>query len=246
MEAILDKFNQVYFEKTFSLMNRFDFKFLLKSSEAIAFLNHLYGEYDLIANNEIMIRSYETKYFDTYQRDTFLLHHQGKFPRYKIRTRTYLDTNDQFVEVKFKNNKGLTEKFRNKLTVEDNLFMQPDVISFLNSHKIHNLESLQESLLVNYQRISLKHKQINERITLDFNLTFSGNQKKTLLEDIVIVEVKQEKKFISSALEILRSFNKRSMSMSKYCYGISIINSSIKHNNFKPLLKNIHKLTIQQ
>lgn len=246
MEAILDKFNQVYFEKTFSLMNRFDFKFLLKSSEAIAFLNHLYGEYDLIANNEIMIRSYETKYFDTYQRDTFLLHHQGKFPRYKIRTRTYLDTNDQFVEVKFKNNKGLTEKFRKKLTVEDNLFMQPDVISFLNSHKIHNLESLQESLLVNYQRISLKHKQINERITLDFNLTFSGNQKKTVLEDIVIVEVKQEKKFISSAMEILRSFNKRSISMSKYCYGVSSTDPSIKHNNFKPLLKNIHKLTIQQ
>jgi hypothetical protein len=103
MEAILDKFNKVYFEKTFSLMNRFDFKFLLKSSEAIAFLNHLYREYDLIANNEIMIRSYETKYFDTYQRDTFLMHHKGKFPRYKIRTRTYLDTNDQFVEVKFKN-----------------------------------------------------------------------------------------------------------------------------------------------
>lgn len=246
MEAILDKFNQVYFEKTFSLMNRFDFKFLLKSSEAIAFLNHLYSEYDLIANNEIMIRSYETKYFDTYQRDTFLMHHKGKFPRYKIRTRTYLDTNDQFVEVKFKNNKGLTEKYRNKLIEVDNLFMQPDVISFLNSHKIHNLESLQESLLVNYQRISLKHKQINERITLDFNLTFSGNQKKTLLEDIVIVEVKQEKKFLSSAMEILRSFNKRSISMSKYCYGISSTDPSIKHNNFNPLLKNIHKLTIQQ
>lgn len=246
MEAILDKFNQVYFEKTFSLMNRFDFKFLLKSSEAVAFLNHLYSEYDLIANNEIMIRSYETKYFDTYQRDTFLMHHKGKFPRYKIRTRTYLDTNDQFVEVKFKNNKGLTEKYRNKLIEVDNLFMQPDVISFLNSHKIHDLESLQESLLVNYQRISLKHKQINERITLDFNLTFSGNQKKTLLEDIVIVEVKQEKKYISSAVEILKSFNKRSISMSKYCYGISSTDPSIKHNNFNPLLKNIHKLTIQQ
>ena len=107
------------------------FKFLLKSSEAIVFLNHLYNEYDLIANNEIMIRSYETKYFDTYQRDTFLMHHNGKFPRYKIRTRTYLDTNDQFVEVKFKNNKGLTEKYRNKLSEVDNLFMQPDVISFL-------------------------------------------------------------------------------------------------------------------
>jgi hypothetical protein len=227
-------------------MNRFDFKFLLKSSEAIAFLNHLYREYDLIANNEIMIRSYETKYFDTYQRDAFLMHHKGKFPRYKIRTRIYLDTNDQFVEVKFKNNKGLTEKYRNKLSEVDNLFMQPDVISFLNSHNIHNLESLQESLLVNYQRISLKHKQINERITLDFNLTFSGNQKKTLLEDIVIIEVKQEKKCISSAMEILRSFNKRSISMSKYCYGISSTDPSIKHNNFKPLLKNIHKLTIQQ
>ncbi|NBV39887.1 MAG: VTC domain-containing protein [Proteobacteria bacterium] len=101
-------------------MNRFDFKFLLKSSEAIAFLNHLYREFDLIANNEIMIRSYETKYFDTYQRDTFLMHHKGKFPRYKIRTRTYLDTNDQFVEVKFKNNKETTAEInRTKKIIEN-------------------------------------------------------------------------------------------------------------------------------
>ncbi len=246
MKEILDKFNQVYFEKTFSLMNRFDLKFLLNSSEAIIFLNLLSDEYDLIANNEIKIRSYETTYFDTSDRDAFLMHHKGKFPRYKIRTRAYLDTNDHFVEVKFKNNKGLTEKYRNKLSVADNLFKQPDVISFLNGHKIHNLESLQESLLVNYQRISLKHKQINERITLDFNLTFSGNLKKILLDDIVIVEVKQEKIIKSSAMEILRSFNKRSISLSKYCYGILSTDPSIKHNNFKPLLKKINKLIIQQ
>ena len=244
MKETLVNFKQVYFDQTFSLMNRFDFKFILTSSEAIYLLNNLSNEYDVISNNNQMVRLYETRYFDTMQRDFFYLHHKGKLPRHKIRTRTYLDTNDQFVEIKIKNNKDKTEKFRIGASISENLLMQSNVVTFLNEHNIYNLNDLEEALLVKYNRISLKHKHLNERITFDFDITFANHQKNTLPSDLVIVEVKQEKKIKSLAMVLLKTMSKRPISISKYCYGLLSLDPSIKHNNIKPLLKELYKINI--
>ena len=242
MKETLVNFKQVYFNQSFSLMNRFDFKFILTSEEASYLLNNLYNEYDVISNNEQLVRGYETRYFDTKQRDSFYLHHKGKLPRYKIRTRTYIDTNDQFVEIKYKNNKDKTEKFRINATISNDMLIQPNVVTFLNEHYIYNLDALEEALLVRYNRISLKHKNLNERVTFDFDITFAKDKKNTLPNDMVIVEVKQETKFKSPVILILKSMNKRTISMSKYCYGLLSIDSSLKHNNFNPLLKELNKI----
>lgn len=40
----------------------------------------------------------------------YRMHHCGKKVREKIRVRTYLDTNDTFLEIKNKNNHGRTKK----------------------------------------------------------------------------------------------------------------------------------------
>ena len=244
MKKILVNFKQVYFDQISSLMNRFDFKFLLTSSEATDLLNNLADQYNVISNNNQLVRQYETRYFDTVQRNAFYLHHKGKLPRSKIRTRAYLDTKDQFVEIKYKNNKDKTEKFRIESTISENLFRQSNVISFLNKHNISNVEDLEESLLVKYNRISLKHKELNERVTFDFDITFSNNQINTIPLDIVIVEVKQETKFKTPVTTLLKSMHKRPISISKYCYGLLITEPSIKRNNFNPILKNLYKINI--
>jgi hypothetical protein len=242
MKEMLVNFKQVYFDQTFSLMNRYDSKFILTSKEASNLLNNLSNEYDLISNNDQTVRLYETRYFDTMQRDFFYMHHKGKLPRHKIRTRTYLDTNDQFLEIKFKNNKDKTEKFRININNSNDLLIQSDVVTFLNEHNINHLDALEEVVLVKYNRISLIHKNLNERVTFDFNITFANNQKKTLPSHMVIVEVKQETKFKSPVILLLKSMNKRTVSMSKYCYGLLSIDASIKHNNFNPLIKDLHKI----
>jgi hypothetical protein len=242
MKNILVNFKQLYFDQISSLMNRFDFKFLLTSSEATDLLNNLAEQYSVISNNNQLVRQYETRYFDTVQRDAFYLHHKGKLPRYKIRTRVYLDTNDHFVEIKYKNNKDKTEKFRIESAISENLFRQSNVISFLNKHNISNINDLEESLLVKFNRISLKQKESNERVTFDFDITFSNNQLNTIPGDIVIVEVKQETKFKSPVTALLKSMRKRPISISKYCYGLLITEPSFKRNNFNPFLKNLYKI----
>jgi len=242
MKELLVNFKQVYFNQSFSLMNRVDFKFLLTSSEAAYLLDNLNDQFDLISNNSQLVREYETRYFDTIQRDAFHQHHKGKLPRFKIRTRFYLDTKDQFLEIKYKNNKDKTEKYRIECSNSAALFKQKNVVSFLNEHNIENTELLEEALIVKYNRISLKHKSTNERITLDFDISFSNNQNNTTLGDIVIVEVKQETRSTSKALTMLKSIHKHAISMSKYCYGILSTGAIIKSNNFNPLLKKINKI----
>lgn len=184
----------------------------------------------------------KTAYFDTDNKASFAMHHNGKLPRYKIRTRTYIDSNDQFLEIKCKNNKGRTEKKRLKIITKEDLFEQPAVISFLNERHIHNFNALKESLLVKYKRISLIHKKVNERVTLDFDLSFSNDLKRVLLGDLVFVEVKQEKEKKSPVMKALKAHNKHAISLSKYCYGLLNIDTSIKHNNFNPLLKFFKKI----
>jgi len=242
MKEMLVNFKQVYFDQTFSLMNRYDSKFILTSEEASNLLNNLSNEYDLISNNGQAVRLYETRYFDTFQRDSFYMHHKGKLPRHKIRTRTYLDTNDQFLEIKFKNNKDKTEKFRININNSNDLLIQSNVVTFLNEHNINHLDALEEAVIVKYNRISLIHKNLIERVTFDFNITFANDQKNALPNDMVIVEIKKETKFKSLVFSLLKSMNKRAISISKYCYGLISIDPSLKHNNFNPLIKDIYKI----
>lgn len=110
MNDALVNFNQIDFDTTTLLMNRVDFKFVLTGNEAILLLKTIDKEYDVISKEGNLFRYYETAYFDTDNKASFAMHHNGKLPRYKIRTRTYIDSNDQFLEIKCKNNKGRTEK----------------------------------------------------------------------------------------------------------------------------------------
>ena len=242
MKDVLINYNQVDLDNTLLLMNRVDFKFILTGKEAAQLLNILDKEYDLITKEGHLFRYYETAYFDTAKSDAFYMHHKGKLPRYKIRTRTYLDTNDQFLEIKYKNNRSRTEKCRLKLSSSEHLFEQSEVVTFLTEHNIYNTNELKEALLVKYKRISLKHKKFDERVTLDFDMSFSNGLKNTLLGEVVFMEVKQEKSMKSPVTIALKAMNKYPVSLSKYCYGLLSLDSSLKHNNFNPLLKSLNKI----
>jgi len=244
IEEALINFNQVNLDNTPFLLNRVDFKFVLSFTDATQLLKNLVKEYEVVSKEGNLFRYYETVYFDTAQRDAYYTHHQGKLPRYKIRTRTYLDTNDHFLEIKCKSNKGRTEKFRLNLAITERLFEQPKVVLFLNKHNIYNLDTLKEVVLVKYKRICLKHKDNQERVTFDFELSFANDFKKTMFGDFIFIEVKQENEVKSPVMVALKELKKYPLSLSKYCFALTSLDQSIKHNNFNPLLKSLKKINI--
>src|SRR6476620_5435567 len=94
------------------LMNRTDTKFIFNISHYQKIMSEIKDYYRVLEVDGKRISRYETLYCDTSHFDLYNKHHQGKLNRYKIRHRTYVESNIGFLEVKFKNNKGRTIKTR--------------------------------------------------------------------------------------------------------------------------------------
>ena len=111
IDQILDKFQPIQLEEMdeVSLMKRLDQKFTIPS-KLITLLQKLNKEYRCLEIKGKRLFSYQTEYLDTADQQMFLLHHNGRVNRYKIRFRDYVESNLSFLEIKFKNNKSETLK----------------------------------------------------------------------------------------------------------------------------------------
>ncbi|MEI6123072.1 MAG: polyphosphate polymerase domain-containing protein [Bacteroidota bacterium] len=223
------------------LLDRFDTKYAFNFCKLPTLLNKLSSEYFILDIDNIRINPYETLYYDT---DNFLLyhqHHSGKLNRYKIRYRRYTETKLSFFEIKFKNNKNRTIKERIKQrSIEQEIV--GDAKDFLNKNPILANEDFIPKLWVYYSRITLVNKNSSERLTLDLNLTYSDGIKKVSYPALVIAELKQEKNKNSFFSQLMKEQHIKDSSISKYCFGIVILNNEIKHNNFNEKIKSINKL----
>src|SRR4051812_18873006 len=94
------------------LMNRTDTKFLFTTDQFETVLNEVAPYYKVLEVNGKRLNHYKTLYYDTSDLALYNKHHNGKLNRYKIRHRTYVESDTGFLEVKFKNNKGRTIKNR--------------------------------------------------------------------------------------------------------------------------------------
>ena len=224
------------------LMDRTDTKFVFHSSHLSTILSLLKKYYKVLCANDKVISVYETLYFDTLNFDLYLQHHNGKLNRHKIRHRTYVDSKIGFLEVKHKNNKGRTVKTRiKKLDVPfdfDNTSLK-----FLETKLPFNPKILLPKLWVNYKRITLVNLEMTERVTIDLSLDFIDTEKnKIQLNNLVIAEVKQDKKNPSAFISVMKHLHIRPGSISKYCMAASYLNKNLKTNSFKIKLNQISKI----
>ena len=98
--------------KEIRLMNRTDTKFVTNKENLARLLELAQGKYYAQFHCGAKIASYMTTYWDTDAYRFYLEHHNGRAPRQKVRVRTYMDSDDSFLEVKTKNNHGRTKKKR--------------------------------------------------------------------------------------------------------------------------------------
>jgi hypothetical protein len=81
-----------------------------------------------------------------------------------------------------------------------------------------------------------------ERITLDLNLSFSGNDGRKEIPRLVIAEVKQERSRRSPFVQLLHEHHIREGTVSKYCWGLISMYQNIPHHNFKSKIRVLHKI----
>jgi len=222
------------------LMDRTDMKFALSFDKLGSILLLLADHYRVLTINSHRVFTYKTDYFDTPELNMFIDHHNGKLNRYKIRQRKYIESDLNFLEMKFKNNKGRVLKERIERQDNDNKAFT----RFILKHTPYDPCELNLTVINHFNRFTLVDKMMRERVTIDFNLAFSNNLQNLWLNGLVIIEVKQNKEDKSSVVyEILKRNSLRPASISKYCLGVTLLNGQSKSNNFKRTILLINKLS---
>tara|TARA_B100000900_G_C20452918_1_gene663926 strand:- start:188 stop:940 length:753 start_codon:yes stop_codon:yes gene_type:complete len=242
VEHQLDKFDPIDLKQMdrVKLLQRTDTKYLLSKARLLDLLPNLFEHYYALEIKGKKTSVYHTLYLDTAEKKYFMQHHQGRYKRHKVRFRTYIETGISFLEVKLKQ-KGITNKKRITTTIQEGL--DQNQISFLKQWIPENIEDLSPSLQNTFNRITLVHKTDQERVTIDFNLNFTRNDKKVILTEPVIIELKQSKFNRKSIIsKLLRTNLIRPQQMSKYCVGCILLNKSLKYNRFKTRLLELNKI----
>lgn len=244
----MDRFNLLKFDKTtlaemnsVSLMKRVDTKFILKESQLLEVLSKLYDDYKILEIDQERLMKYSTLYFDSQNKKCFKDHHNGKLNRYKIRMRKYLVSDICFLEIKKKNNLGITNKIRRQIKdFETDLTL--DSKEFITNSNINNI-FLEPSLYNNFSRMTFVNKSEAERLTIDVDLSFSFGAKEKKFDKLVVIEIKQEGKRLNTTINrVLKSMSILPTNFSKYCIGISNTLDNIKSNRFKEINLKINKL----
>ncbi|MDZ7840282.1 MAG: polyphosphate polymerase domain-containing protein [Gammaproteobacteria bacterium] len=188
---------------------------------------------------------YETCYFDDNALRCYHDHRQGRRRRYKIRARSYLDTDLHYLEVKLKALRGTTLKLRRPYRHDGGALSCSIAMDFVNSVLDEAYGMVQESPLVptlevQYARSTLISRTGGERVTIDRDISFLGNRR---LDHVPpghwIIETKGPR--CSGQLDsLLRRLGQRPVrGCSKYCIGMGVTGQVHQINRFMPAMSRL-------
>lgn len=241
----LKEFNKISLSQmdNVSLMRRIDTKYLLTQNDLLKILPSLKEDYKILEINGNRLMSYATLYFDSVLKNCFIDHHNGKSNRFKVRIRNYIESNLSFLEIKRKNNLGITKKERQEIESFQDYFSNKS-IKFIQKNKI-DPKKLEPTLYNNFKRLTLVNKCSAERVTIDLNLSYKIENEEKKFDKIVIIEVKQDPKLKQTKInKLLKSNSILPTNFSKYCIGVTNVFSDVKKNRFKELNLKLNKLNI--
>jgi hypothetical protein len=229
------------------LMNRVDTKFLIGLHQLSFILEKAIEHYRVVEIDGERVSPYSSIYFDTDKAEMYTMHHNGKLTRCKVRMRSYVNSGDSFLEIKRKNNKGLTTKERIKIDSAhfDSMHFCNEQMSFIKDSTPYTSSDLKAHIQNFFQRITLVDKNETERVTLDIGLSyrdFATDVCKSV-DGLVIVEMKQDGACKSHFRTYLTELHVLPGSISKYCLGMVLTKPELKSNRFKNKLRKINKIT---
>jgi len=244
LNNILQSFESISLDEMdkVKLMDRMDTKFVYPVELVPEILEEASQYYKILDIKGKRLFLYDTLYLDTFDDQMYLDHHNGNLNRFKVRYRNYVDSNKIFLEVKFKNNKGRTIKKRIKRKSIEKLDTKK-AKAFVEARSPYLYESLEPKMWSSFRRLTLVHKRIHERATVDVELSYRKDQEEIDASFFSIAEVKQSR--ISEDSDLMRILLKHRIyptPFSKYCMGRTLLDPTLKNNRFKLKLVTLNKL----
>ncbi|MEQ4305468.1 polyphosphate polymerase domain-containing protein [Plantactinospora sp. B6F1] len=210
-----------------ALQTRVDRKYVLPVSEARDIVAQVGPDTLALEIDGRRCFSYRSVYFDTPELTSYLLTAQRRRRRFKVRTRTYLDSAECWLEVKTRGPRGNT--------VKDRLPYQPDHETSLSAgrrfvEEVLARESIEVGdrafapvLVTRYQRSTLFLTATVSRVTIDTELTWEGDTGPPLrLPGLAVVETKTGST-ASCVDRLLWARGHRPVRISKYATGLAAL-----------------------
>lgn len=224
------------------LMTRIDQKYVCRTDQLPAVLEAARPHFRVLEINKVRLQGYESLYLDTPGHEMYIRHHNGHLNRYKIRIREYQESNEFFIEIKFKDNHRKTTKKRMPISSDRNYFKK-EIADFIRAHSVYTPDALQPTLFSSFKRMTLVSNELQERVTIDLNPTWFMGPKKVSLPGLVILEVKSTRSSSTRGFGyLLREARIHPRRISKYCTGTNLLFPEIKHNRFKAKIIFLQKL----
>lgn len=239
-----------------ALMSRIDRKYLLDATELPEFEARLGPGVRVLQINGLTWFSYRSRYFDTAKLDCYLDAGRRRRRRFKVRTREYLDSSQEWLEVKTRGARGTTVKDRIERRLDDLTFPgddgpTPGELNWI-TRTLHDrgiakpaTRSLTPALTTSYERRTLqvvpRYGEAASRLTIDVGLRCElpahpvDGPQATNFERYAFVETKGGPRG-SMADRLLWSMGHRPLSVSKYGLGIAALRPDMPPLKWRYLL----------
>jgi hypothetical protein len=228
------------------LMDRMDSKYLAPVSLLPRLLEEMNRLFRVQVINGASLSAYSTQYLDTHALDMYLMHQNGKLNRQKVRIRSYVESGVSFLEIKNKNNKGRTSKRRIPVHCSclQSMSDLADAKLFLDANALFRSEDMKPALSNRFRRLTFVNRKAAERVTVDLSLSFHNHRtgRDAMLEQLMILELKQDSRRRSDFRDILHRAGIKPVSFSKYCMGTVLTDPHVKYNRFKSRWTAINKI----
>ncbi len=236
-----------------ALMTRVDRKYVLDRSQVAEVLSGVDSHTRVLETGGVRTQAYRSTYFDTPDRQCFRATAHPRRRRFKVRTRTYVDSGTAFLEVKTRGPRGTTVKERtgHPLSREED----PDVLSgadlvWLESvlarvgQSAGTAASLTPVLRGSYSRTAMLMPDEGGRATVDSHLVWrtvpgtacEGQESVLSRPDLVIIETKSGSS-PSHLDRLLWSAGHRPVRLSKFATALAVLDPSLPSNRWVRVMR---------
>ncbi len=219
-----------------ALQTRKDRKYVISAEELTPLLAELPESARILEIDGRRRFGYRSVYFDTPEFDSYRLAACRRPARFKVRTRTYLDSGACFAEVKRKNRRCQTVKERVDLSHATDV--RSTVRAFADTFKTVESFShrLAPVLTSTYQRATLVLPEQGVRFTIDAGYECIGQDGRLVGLDQLILETKTEG--VPSIVDrALWAAGHRPVKISKYATGLAAMHPELPANRWAPVLR---------
>ena len=226
-----------------ALQTRVDRKYVLSASDAEVVLDTLDPSTRILEIDGQRASNYESVYFDTPELLSYRMAAHGRRRRFKLRTRSYVDTAESYLEMKTRGARGTTVKDRLPYTMHDRDALTHDGREYadtaLDGIGIDHPERLDlvPTLVTRYRRATLYLPGSASRSTVDTDLSWETDDGATLrLPRTVIIETKSGIR-TSEVDRLLWAHGHRPATISKFGTGLAAMRHDLPSNKWARVLR---------